>query len=77
MQLIKRGDLRMLISDEGKHIRDIKDEYIPEHVDPETGETIPEHIPKYEQVLFLGIQVKDEDVPNLYVEELIEESEEN
>lgn len=73
MQLIKRGDLRMLVSDEGKHIRDAKDEYVPEHVDPVTGQIVPEHFPIYDQVLFLGKQIKDEDVPNMYVEELMEE----
>ena len=73
MQLIKRGDLRMLVSDEGKHIRDINDVYVREHSDTETGELIPEHFPVYDQVLFLGKQVVEEDIPNLYVEELIEE----
>ena len=33
MQLIKRGDLRLLLSDEDKHIRSIDDVYVPEHVD--------------------------------------------
>lgn len=77
MQIIKRGDIRMLISDENKHIRSIDDVYVPEHVDPETGTLIPEHFPDYAQVLFLGIQVQEEDIPNMYIEELIEESEEN
>ena len=77
MQIIKRGNLKLLLSDEGKHIRDIKDVYIPESIDPDTGKIIPEHIPYYSQMIFLAEQVKDEDVPNLYVEEVIEESEEN
>ena len=72
MQIIKRGDLRLLLSDEGKHIRDINDVYVPEHIDPETGEVVPEHFPNYSQMIFLAKQIKDEDVPNLYVEETIE-----
>ena len=75
MQIIKRSDLRLLLADEGKHIRSVDDVYVPEHIDEETGELIPEHFPYYAEMLFLGIQVKDEDVPNLYVEEPIEESE--
>lgn len=69
MQLIKRGDLRLLLADEGKHIRDINDIYEEEHIDPETGELIPEHFPYYAEMLFIGVQVKDEDIINLYVEE--------
>ena len=69
MQIIKRSDLRLLLSDEGKHIRDINDIYEPEHIDKETGELIPEHLPYYAEMIFLGEQIKDEDVPNLYVEE--------
>ncbi|MBQ1551688.1 MAG: hypothetical protein IIZ67_06260 [Bacilli bacterium] len=73
MQLIKRGDLRLLLSDEGKHIRSIDDVYVPEHIDEETGELIPEHFPDYSQMIFLGIQVKEKDIPNLYIEEPIDE----
>ena len=73
MQIIKRGNLKLLLSDENKHIRDIKDVYVPESVDPVTGKLIPEHIPHYSQMIFLAEQIKDEDVPNMYVEELMEE----
>jgi len=70
MQIITRGDLRLLLSDEGKHIRSVNDIYIPEHYDEETQEIVPEHFPYYAEMIFLGIQVKDEDIPNLYVEEI-------
>lgn len=73
MQIIKRGNLKLLLSDENKHIRDIKDVYVPESVDPVTGKLIHEHIPHYSQMIFLAEQIKDEDVPNMYVEELMEE----
>lgn len=69
MEIIKRGDLRLLLADEGKHIRSVNDVYEPEHIDPETGELVPEHFPSYAEMIFLGKQVKDKDVPNLYVEE--------
>lgn len=69
MELIKRGDLRLLLADEGKHIRAINDVYEPEHVDPKTGEIIPEHFPTYSEMLFLGIQVDETKINELYVEE--------
>lgn len=72
MEIIKRGDLRLLLSDEGKHIRLTSDVYVPEHIDTETGEIVPEHFPYYAEMIFLGKQVKDKDVPSLYVEEVKE-----
>lgn len=69
MQIIKRENLRLLLSDEGKHIRDINDVYVPEHIDKETGIIVPEHFPYYAEMIFLGAQVKEEDVPNMYIEE--------
>lgn len=72
MQIIRTSDLRMLIADMGKHMRAINDIYVPEHIDEETGETIPEHIPSYSTVYYLGEQVQDDEVENLYVEENIE-----
>ena len=73
MQIIKKDGLRILQADEGKHIRDINDIYEPEHIDPETGELIPEHFPYYTSMIFLGEQVKEENIINMYLEEEIEE----
>lgn len=73
MELIKRGDLRLLLADEGKHIRSVDDVYVPEHVDPETGEIVPEHFPYYAEMIFLAEQIKEKDIPKLYVEEVKEE----
>ena len=70
MELIKRGELRLLLADEGKHIRAINDVYVPEH--EEKGEIIPEQFPYYSEMIFIGKQVKEEDIPNLYVEEIKE-----
>ena len=69
MQVITRGDLRLLLSDEGKHIRTINDVYVPESVDSNTGETIPEHNPHYFEMMFLGSQVDVTKLDELYVEE--------
>ena len=69
MQVITRGDLRLLLSDEGKHIRTINDVYVAEYVDENTGETIPEHNLYYFEMMFLGSQVDITKLDELYVEE--------
>ena len=71
MQVITRGDLRLLLSDEGKHIRTINDVYVAEYVDSITGETIPEYNPHYFEMMFLGSQVDITKLDELYVEENI------
>lgn len=79
MVLINHTQPRLLLADEGKHIRDINDVYVPEHEDEETHEIIPEHIPYYATVIFPGIQIQTlEQAEELYVEEVIgEENEES
>lgn len=72
MQLIKREKLRLLLADEGKHIRSINDVYTPEHIDTKTGDIIPEHFPYYSEMIFLGEQVKEKDINKMYVEEIKE-----
>ena len=67
MQVITRGDLRLLLADEGKHIRAINDIYEPEHY--EDGELIPEHFSSYSEMIFLGKQVDETKLDELYVEE--------
>lgn len=71
MQVITRGDLRLLLSDEGKHIRTINDIYVSESVDENTGEIVPEHNPSYFEMMFLGKQVDITKLDELYVEENI------
>lgn len=74
MQLFTYTKPKMIVSDEGKHIRDVNDVYVAEHVDETTGELIPEHIPYYSSVIFLGEQINSlEECKELYVEEDIEE----
>lgn len=68
MIVIKRSDLRLLLADEGKHIRSIDDVYVPEHEDEE-GNIIPEYFPTYSEMIFLGIQVDETKLDEIYVEE--------
>lgn len=68
MQIIKRSELRLLLADEGKHIRAINDVYVPEHED-EDGNIIPEHFPNYAEMIFLGVQVDETKIDELYIEE--------
>lgn len=72
MQFIGHTQPKLLIVEEGKHIRDINDVYVPEHTDEKTGELIPEHIPYYSTVIFLAEQINNlEECKELYIEEEI------
>jgi len=72
MKLITYTNPRLLLADEGKHIRDKNDIYVAEHVGDD-GVQIPEHFPYYATVLFPGIQIQTlEQAEELYVEEDIE-----
>lgn len=55
---------KMIVAEEGKHIRDINDVYVAEYVDEE-GNVIPEHIPYYTTIIF---------VPDIYTEEMAYEN---
>lgn len=66
---------RMLVADEGKHIRDKNDVYIPEHTDEE-GNIIPEHIPYYSTTIYVPDNFTEEQMHELYVEKNIGEPEE-
>ena len=73
MQLIYWTKPKMIVSDEGKHIRDVNDVYVAEHVDEITGELIPEHIPYYSTTIFVPDNFTEEQMNELYVEDDIEE----
>ena len=75
MQLIKHTKPKMIISDEGKWIRDVNDVYVAEHIDEQTGELIPEKIPHYSTTIFVPDDFTEEQMNELYVEELIEKGE--
>ena len=74
MQLIKHTKPKMIISDEGKHIRDKQDVYVPEHKDEE-GNLIPEHFPYYSTTIFVPDDFTEEQMNELYIEETIEKGE--
>lgn len=72
MQLITHTEPKVLIADEGKHIRDKNDIYVPEHINEETGAMVPEHFPYYSTIIFPASQIDTlEKVKELYVEEEI------
>ena len=73
MRLFTYTKPKMIVSDEGKRIRDINDVYIPEHTDEKTGELIPEHIPNYSTTIFVPDNFTEEMMNELYVEEEIAE----
>lgn len=73
MQLIKNEVIAKVVADEGKHIREINDEYIPEQVDEETQETIPAHEVYYTDTIYVSLDFTEEQMNELYIEEDIEE----
>ena len=75
MQLINWTNPKMIISDEGKWIRDVNDVYVAEHIDEQTGELIPEKIPHYSTTIFVPDDFTEEQMNELYVEETIEKGE--
>ena len=70
MQLINWAKPKMIISDEGKQIRDKQDVYIPEHKDKD-GNIVPEHFPNYSTTIFVPDDFTEEQMNELYVEEVI------
>lgn len=68
MQLFNYTEPCMIVADEGKHIRDINDVYVPEHTDEE-GNLVPEHKPNYSTVLFVPPTFTVEQMNELYIEE--------
>ena len=75
MQLMYWTKPKMIISDEGKWIRDINDVYVAAHIDEQTGELIPEKIPHYSTTIFVPDNFTEEQMNELYVEETIEKGE--
>ena len=72
MQLFTYTKPKMIVSDEGKHIRDINDVYVPEHIDDE-GHVIPEKTPHYSTTIFVPDNFTEEQMNELYIEESITE----
>ena len=74
MTLFSYTKPKMIVADEGKHIRDKQDVYIPEHKDKD-GNIIPEHFPNYSTTIFVPDNFTEEQMNELYVEETIEKGE--
>ncbi len=66
MTLLQEGDFKVLRADEGMHIRNINDVYIP------ATETEEEHIPYYFTIAYTPLSMTFEEALKLYVEEEIE-----
>ena len=74
MQLMYWTKPKMIVADEGKHIRDKQDVYVPEHKDKD-GNLVPEHFPHYSTTIFVPDNFTEEQMNELYVEETIEKGE--
>ena len=71
MTIINGEKLNTLKADEGMHLRNVNDVYIPEHNDGQ-GNVVPEHFPYYFEEVYLPLQITLEKAQELYVEEKIE-----
>lgn len=60
---------KMIVADEGKQIRSKDDVYVPEHYDEE-GNLVPEHFPHYSTTIFVPNSFTEEQMNELYVEEI-------
>lgn len=74
MKLFTYTKPKMIVADEGKHIRDRQDVYVPEHKDKE-GNLVPEYFPYYATTIFVPDDFTKEQMNELYVEEIIEKGE--
>ena len=70
MKLFTYTKPKMIVADEGKHIRSITDVYVAEHVDEE-GNVVPENMPYYSTTIFVPDDFTEELMNELYVEEII------
>ena len=70
MLLISHTKPKMVIADEGKHIRSISDVY-EEAYTTEDGIYTEEHLPYYTTVIFVPDSFTEEQMNELYVEEEI------
>ena len=70
MTLFKHTNPHMIIADEGKHIRNKDDVYVPEYYD-ENGILIEEHFPYYTTVIFVPDSFTEEEMYEVYIEEEI------
>ena len=62
---------KMIVADEGKHIRQVDDIYKEAYID-EQGNEVPEHIPYYSTTIFVPDSFTKEQMSELYIEEDME-----
>lgn len=73
MQYIGHVKPKLLVADEGYHIRDINDVYTPAKYDDNRNIIEEEHYPYYSTVIFLADTISSlEQCEELYIEERIE-----
>lgn len=72
MKLFDYTKPKMIVADEGKHIRSVNDVYTEEHYDSE-GNLVEEHLPYYATVIFVPDDITEKEMNELYVEEPIED----
>lgn len=70
MVLLKHTQPNMIISEEGKHIRQVDDVYVEAYTDEE-GNYVEAHEPYYATVIFVPDSFTEEQMNELYVEEEI------
>lgn len=63
MQIIKRSGINLLLADEGKMLRATDDVYTP------ATEKVEEHIPYKTDMVFLPINLTEEQIEEMYIEE--------
>lgn len=63
---------KMIVAEQGKHIREKNDVYVAEHTDEE-GNVVPEHMPHYSTTIFVPDTFTEEQMKEQYVEENIEQ----
>ena len=68
MKLINDSKPKMIVAEEGKHIRSIDDIYVAEYIDNE-GNLIEEYIPYYTTTIFVPDTFTEEQMNELYIEE--------
>lgn len=68
MKLINETKPKMIVAEEGKHIRSINDVYKEEYTD-EDGVLMEEHYPYYTTTIFVPDTFTEELMNELYVEE--------
>ncbi len=71
MFLLKHTKPKMVVSEEGKHIRGVNDVYVPEHTDEE-GNVVEEHFPYFTTVIFVPDSYTEEQMNEDYIEENID-----